>query len=166
MIAVDTGLLAWAANRYAPEHSRALRTLESLANGDRPWALPWPAVHRFLALVTHPHVVARTLSPGEAWGFVGALAGSPSVQWLGPTPRHGDVLAELTAALPAGPLPPGFELATVLREHGVSTLLTTDPAMRAFGFLERIDPLREGVPVAGAGRPARRYRRLTARIRP
>lgn len=157
-------MLAWAANRYAPEHPRALRALESVANTDRPWALPWPAVHRFLALVTHPHVVARALGPSEAWGFVAALAESPSVQWLGATARHGAVLAELTAALPPGPLPPGFELAAVLREHGVTELLTTDPAMRAFGFLELLDPLHEA-PAADVGRTARRYRRLTARIR-
>jgi len=164
VIAVDAGVLAWAANRYAPEHPRALRSLEGLANGDRPWALPWPAVHRFLALVTHPHVVARALSPAEAWGFVGTLGESPSVQWLAPTPRHGEVLAELTAALPPGPLPPGFELAAVLREHGVRELLTSDPAMRAYGFLESIDPLRDpGVPLGAHG--PRRYRRLTARIR-
>ncbi|HET7224137.1 MAG TPA: VapC toxin family PIN domain ribonuclease [Candidatus Eisenbacteria bacterium] len=161
MIAVDTGVLAWAANRYAPEHPRGLRALESLANGDRPWALPWPAVHRFLALVTHPHVVARALSPAEAWGFVAALAGSPTVRWLGETERHAAIVAELAAALPSGPLPPGFELAAVLREHGVRELLSPDPAMRAFGFLELIHPLREPA-LAAAGR---RYRQLTPRVR-
>src|SRR5262245_30758734 len=48
VIAVDAGLLALAVNRYSPEHARAAELLESLANGDAEWALPWSAVHEFL----------------------------------------------------------------------------------------------------------------------
>ena len=70
MIAVDSSILAYASNRFAPQHVRAARVLEGLANGDIPWALPWTVVHEFLHLVTHPHAVARPLRPADAWGFV------------------------------------------------------------------------------------------------
>ena len=43
MIAVDASVLAYAVNRHAPQHARAASALEALANGDRPWALPWPS---------------------------------------------------------------------------------------------------------------------------
>ena len=59
MVAVDASLLAYAVNRFAPEHPRAARVMEALVNGDAPWALPWPAVHAFLELVTHPHAVVQ-----------------------------------------------------------------------------------------------------------
>ncbi len=166
MIAVDASLLAYAVNRFAPEHARASRLVEELANGDHPWALPWPAVYEFLAFVTHPHAVVRPLRPGDAWAFVERLLASPSLRMLSPTDRHGAVVAELLAGSPGGPGGPGglagLETAAVLREHGVRELLSTDRAMRRFGFLTVRDPV-HGEPWAATAGPLRRYRVLRAR---
>ncbi len=158
MIAIDTGVLAWAINRHAPEHPRAARAVEQLASGDRPWALPWPAAHEFIRLVTHPHVAPRPLGLGEAVGYVEALLESPSVVAIGPTARHAQTLAELADRVVGAP-PAGLELATVLREHGVGELLSADPAMRRFRFLTLIDPV-HGPEWSPEATPARRYRRL------
>jgi toxin-antitoxin system PIN domain toxin len=160
MIAVDATVLAYAVNRFAPEHARASRLLEELANGGRPWVVPWPEVHRFVALVTHPHVVVRPLAAGDAWGFVGALETSPSVRLLGPTERHRDVVLEALAM--GGPHGRGVETAAILREHGVRELLTSDRALRRFTFLDVRDPV-HGDPWTPGASPARRYRRLTPR---
>jgi len=163
MRAVDTNLLAYAVNRHVPEHARAAAVLEELANGDRPWALPWPVVHDFLALVTHPHAVARALRPADAWTFVEELERSPSLRFLGPTPRHAAVVAEvieLTRGEGAA-LPPGFEVAVLLREHGVRELLSSDRVMRRYRFLDVRDPV-HGELWTPAERPTRRYRRLPA----
>jgi len=164
MIAVDASVLAYAVNRYAPEHARAAAVVETLAEGDLPWALPWPALHAFLAYVTHPHAVVRPLRPSDAWGFVEGLLASPSVRPLGPTDRHAAVLGEILAGLSPGFEPGGVETAAVLREHGVRELLTTDRSMRRFAFLSVRDPLR-GEPWSPAAPPARRYRKLGPRTR-
>ena len=165
MIAVDTGLLALAVNRYAPEHARASELLESLANGDIPWALPWSVVHEFLQLVTHRHAVARALGPDDAWAFVDALAASPSLHLLAPGPAHAAACAEVLAlrdpqAAPG--LDPSFATAAILREHGVREILTTDREMRQWRFLDVRDPL-HGEPWRPDARPARRYRTLSRR---
>ena len=165
MIAVDSGLLALAVNRYAPEHARAAALLESLADGDTPWALPWSAVHEFLGFVTHPHAVARVLGPEDAWGFIESLAASPSVRFLGPTPHHARACAEVLelrdpAAAPT--LDASFATAVLLREHGVRELLSTDPGMRRWRFLDVRDPF-QGEPWSPAAAPSRRYRTLTRR---
>jgi uncharacterized protein len=163
MRALDTSLLAYAVNRHAPEHARAARVVEAVADGEAPWALPWSVVHEFLALVTHPHAVARMLAPADAWAFVEALLASHSVHLLGPTEAHAATLAEVLAALPpAAGLPPGLETAVLLREHGVRELLSADRGMRRFAFLEVRDPL-HGEPWTPAERPARRYRVLKPR---
>ena len=165
MIAVDSGLLALAVNRYAPGHARAAALLESLAEGERPWALPWSAVHEFLGFVTHRHAVARALGADDAWGFIAALSRSPSVRFLGPGPRHAAVAAEVLTLREAGEpltLDPSFATAVLLREHGVRELLSTDPGMRRWRFLEVRDPL-EGEPWTTDTRPRRRYRTLSAR---
>src|SRR2546426_5242316 len=136
MIAVDSSVLAFAVNRHAPEHARAAAALDALANGDHAWALPWPAVEEFVRFVTRPHVAPRPLSPSDALGFIEALLASASATALGPTERHATVLAELLSGVArAEPLPAGFEVAAVLREHGVRELLSVDAGMRRFEFL-------------------------------
>lgn len=159
MIAVDTSLLAFAINRYAPEHGAAVRVVEALLNGDRPWALPTPVVHEFLGVVTHPHRVARPLGPREAAAFVAELLASPSARLIGPGERHLEAVAELLAEQGSRALPPGLELAAVLREHGVRELLGTDRGMERYPFLAVVDPI-HGAPWTGAEPPVRRYRRL------
>ena len=159
MIALDTGILAYAVNRHAPEHPRAVRVVEDLVNGELPWALPWSVVHEFLRFVTHPHVAPRPLRASDAWGFVGQLVAGPSVRTLGPTERHAQVLVEVMGMAPAGPLPARLETAILLREHGIRELLSTDRSLRRFPFLAVRDPLR-GEPWTPESPPLRRYRAL------
>ena len=160
MRALDTSLLAFAVNRHAPQHARAASVVETLANGEAPWALPWPVVHEFLRLVTHRHAVARTLSPADAWAFVGALLASRSVHLIGPGEAHAAALAEVLASLPPGAgVPAGIETAAVLREHGVRELLSADAGMRRFAFHSVRDPA-HGQPWTPGEAPARRYRVL------
>jgi toxin-antitoxin system PIN domain toxin len=160
MIAVDTSILAYAVNRHAPEHARAAAALDALANGDHPWALPWPAVEEFVRFVTRPHVAPRPLTASDALGFVEALLASGSVTPIGPTERHASTLEELLSGIGrAEALPLGFEVAAVLRQHGVRELLTVDPGMRRFAFLTVIDPV-HGPAWTPDAAPAHRYRRL------
>jgi predicted nucleic acid-binding protein len=161
--AVDADVLACGANRFVPEHPRASRVLEELANGDAPWAVPWPAAHAFLRLVSHPHAVARPLAATDAWAFLRLLISSPSLRMLGPTARHAAVITELLEAVgPGAPVPAGLETAAILREHGVRELLSGDRAMRRYAFLTVRDPLR-GAPWTAAEPPSRRYRVLRPR---
>ena len=160
MVALDADILAFAINRFAPEHPRATRVVEDLVNGERPWALPWPVVHDLLRFVTHPHAVARPLRPSDAWGFLGLVVASPMVRMLGPTERHAQTLVEVLGSAPAERgLPSGLETAVILREHGVRELLSADAAMRRYPFLAVVDPLRPPG-WTPAQPPARRYRVL------
>jgi predicted nucleic acid-binding protein len=93
--AVDSGVLVAAANRFAPEHARAADLLESLANGEQPWALPWSAAHEFLAFVTHPHAVGARVGARRSVGVPGRPAPQPDLRLLGPTERHAAVCAEV-----------------------------------------------------------------------
>jgi len=160
MIAVDSSILAFAVNRHAPDHAQAAAVLDALPNGDHPWAMAWPVVEEFVRFVTRPHVAPRPLAPSDALGFIEALLESGSVTVIGPTERHAAVLAELLSGVARqDPLPPGFEVAAVLRQHGVRELLSVDAGMRRFGFLTVIDPVHGPVWTPDLA-PARRYRRL------
>jgi predicted nucleic acid-binding protein len=163
MIALDTSVLAFAVNRFAPEHARAAQVVDELANGDVPWNVPWSVMHEFLRLVTHPHAAARALRSSDAWAFAGELIASPSVRLLSPTARHALVLVEvLGMSGQASGLPLGLETAVLLREHGIRELLSCDRGMRRYPFLSVRNPV-HGEPWTPGERPVRRYRVLRAR---
>ena len=52
MIAVDTNILVYAHRRDSPFHDRAAAVVRDLAEGARPWAIPWPCVYEFVRVVT------------------------------------------------------------------------------------------------------------------
>ena len=159
MVAVDVSVLAFAVNRFAPQHPRAGRLVETLANGELPWALPWSVLHEFLRLMLQPHAVARPLGAGDAAAFVDQLLKSPSVQLLAPGAGHQAALSEVLESMSGSGGVAGLETAVVLREHGVRELLSADRSMRRFTFLTVIDPI-HGEPWTWASRPERRYRSL------
>ena len=53
MIAVDTNILVYAHRKDATPHAQAAAAVTKLAEGKTAWAIPWPCVHEFLAIVTH-----------------------------------------------------------------------------------------------------------------
>ena len=58
MIAVDTNILVYAHREDASFHKAASRAMTELAEGLAGWAIPWPCLHEFLAIVTHPRIYA------------------------------------------------------------------------------------------------------------
>ena len=56
MVAVDTNVLVYAHRQDSPWHGPALEAIRSLAEGDAPWAIPWPCVHEFLSVLTNPRI--------------------------------------------------------------------------------------------------------------
>ncbi len=68
MTAVDTNILVYAHREDSAHHHKALATIKELAEGTRSWAIPWPCVHEFLAIVTHTD--RRCTHPGRPVGRV------------------------------------------------------------------------------------------------
>jgi predicted nucleic acid-binding protein len=58
VIAVDTNLLVYAHRKDSQWHAAAASVVRSLAEGSAPWAIAWPCLHEFLAIVTHPRIYA------------------------------------------------------------------------------------------------------------
>jgi predicted nucleic acid-binding protein len=50
-----------------------------LSNGGQRWAIPWPVVHEFLAVVTHPRIFRTPTPPKAAVGQVDAWLESPTL---------------------------------------------------------------------------------------
>ena len=56
MIALDTNVLVYAHREDSPWHEAAHARVAELAEGRAPWVIPWPCLHEFLAIVTHPRI--------------------------------------------------------------------------------------------------------------
>ena len=66
MKAVDTNILIYAHREDSPFHGEALATMLELANGEARWAIPWPCIHEFIAIVTHPRIYDPPSPPAVA----------------------------------------------------------------------------------------------------
>ena len=88
MIAVDSNILVYAHRADSEWHEAAAPAMAALAESRKPWAIPWPCLHEFAAIVTHPRIydppstVRQAMDQAEAW------LGSPSVVLLGESVDH------------------------------------------------------------------------------
>jgi toxin-antitoxin system PIN domain toxin len=146
VIGVDSNILVYASDEFAPEHAACRRLLlGGPASPDQmaePMCIPWSVIYEFLRVVTHVRVLRRPWSTSEAWDFVRRLLDAPHVTVLGPGPGHAAVAARMLAAPGVrGNLVHDAHIAAVLAEHGVRRIYTRDQDFRRFPGLEVVDPL-------------------------
>lgn len=141
MIAIDTNVLVYARREEAPFHSEAKQLLRELAEGDKPWALPWPCVYEFLRVVTHHRVFDPPTALVSALQDLESLLEAPSLVLLGEGPEHPAHLRHMVSAGNAvGNLAHDAHIAALIREHGVDELWTTDRDFGRFPGLRLRNP--------------------------
>lgn len=146
MIALDTNILVYAHREDSPHHARAAACLRHLAEGPRRWALPWPVVHEFLAIVTHPRIYAPPTSVEDACAAVDDLLALPGVLPIGEGAGHGPALVRLLRESGAiGPRVHDARIATICLGHGVDELWSADRDFGYFPDLRVRNPLVEPI---------------------
>lgn len=142
MIALDTNLLVYAHRDDSPHHVSALDLLGDLARGRRDWAIPWPCLHEFLAVVTHPRIYVPPTSADSAVAAVEALVATPRLRLLGEGQDHLRQLAALLASGQiTGPRVHDARIAAICLSHGVSELWSADRDFSWFPALKVVNPL-------------------------
>jgi toxin-antitoxin system PIN domain toxin len=142
VIAVDTNVLVYAHRKDSPWHDVARRRLAALAEARSPWALPWPCVHEFLAIVSHPRIFKKPTPFTAAGAQVDAWLESPAVVLLAETPGYWATLRGLlVSARASGPQVHDARIAALCLHHGVSELWSADRDFNRFPGLRVSNPL-------------------------
>lgn len=145
MLLIDTNVLVYAADQDSPHHVACRERLEHWRRQPAPVFLTWSICYEFLRVTSHPRVFHRPWPVTEGWRFLAALLASPGLALLEPTRRHQAVLEQTLMELPdlRGNLVHDLHIAVLMREHGVSRIMTRDSDFHRFRFLTVLDPLRE-----------------------
>lgn len=142
MIGVDTNILVYAHRRDSQWHSQAAAAISSLAVSQSRWALPWPCVHEFFAIVTHPRVYSPPSSVEQALVQIDAWMESPSVEPIGEDLGYWGVLRQLLAAGKInGSRVHDARIAALCVQHGVRELWSADRDFGRFPELAVKNPL-------------------------
>lgn len=142
MIAVDTNILVYAHREDSPFHDAAFQRVRELAEGRANWAIPWPCLHEFLAIVTHPRIYSPPTPLPLALDQVDAWCEAPTLVLLAETPDHWHTLRPLLAdGHISGPPVHDARVAALCRQHGVRELWTADRDFSRFPGLIVANPL-------------------------
>ena len=142
MIAVDTNLLVYAHRRDSRWHVPAAQIIEELANGREPWCIPWPCLHEFYSIATHPRIYDPPSRPAQALTQLRAWRESPSLGLLAEDDAYWPVLESLVErSRVAGPAIHDARVAALCLRHGAHELLTADRDFSRFPELRVRNPL-------------------------
>jgi toxin-antitoxin system PIN domain toxin len=142
MIAVDTNILVYAHREDSLFHEQAYACLESLANGSAPWAIPWPCLHEFLAIVTHPRIYRPPTPLKAALQQMDAWLEAPSLVLLAEYELHWPQLrGQIESGRAAGPRVHDARIVALCLQHGVRKLWTADRDFSRFRGLSTLNPL-------------------------
>ena len=127
MIALDTNILVYAHRRDSTFHERAKLCVQTYAEGSAPWAIPWPCIHEFLAVVTNPRIFKHPTPIAAALAQVEAWRESPALRLLAEEDGYWPVLAGLVKSGGLrGAKVHDARVAALALHHGARELLSAD----------------------------------------
>jgi toxin-antitoxin system PIN domain toxin len=142
MIAVDTNVLVYAHREDSPWHVVAYQRIVELAEGRSRWAIPWPCIHEFIAITTHPRIYNPPTPLEIAIDQIAAWLESPSLVMLSESPDYWPTLrSTLENGRVCGPQVHDARIAALCQQHGVRELWTADRDFGRFAELTVKNPL-------------------------
>jgi hypothetical protein len=142
MIAVDTNILVYAHREESPFHERAFSCIVELAEGTASWAIPWPCIHEFFSITTHPKIYDPPTPLQQAVEQLDAWLESPTLFLLTEAPEYWKVLRRIVCASQInGSMIHDARIAALCIQNGVTELLTADRDFGRFNDLKTRNPL-------------------------
>ncbi len=142
MIAIDTNILVYAHREDSNWHDAAWERLRALAEEPGSWAVPWPCIHEFLAIVTNPRIYRPPTPLKLAVDQVDAWMEAPGLVLLGESEGYWPELrSQVVAGKAMGGMIQDARIAALCMRHGVEVLWTADRDFSRFPNLSVRNPL-------------------------
>jgi toxin-antitoxin system PIN domain toxin len=142
VIAVDTNILVHAHRADSEWHAIADSSIASLAESGAIWAIPWPCVHEFLSIVTHPRIFDPPTPLSDAIMQVECWREVPRLSFIGEAPGYWAALRTLLErGRVRGARVHDARIAAVCLQHGVTQLWSADRDFSRFPSLKVVNPL-------------------------
>ena len=142
MIAVDSNILIYAHRSDSPYHEGARQRVAALAESGQSWAIPWPCVHEFLAIITHPRIYDPPTPLAAALAQIEAWRESPTLVMIAESDVYWPELKRiLLSGHVTGPRIHDARIAVLCLNHGVRELWSADRDFSRFPDLAVVNPL-------------------------
>jgi len=142
LTAVETNILVYSVREDSPWHKEALSCIRQLAESDAAWVIPWPCIHEFLAVVTHPKIYRPPTPIQDALDQVANWMESPGLRLVGEGQNYFGFLKEIIiAGKIVGPVVHDARIAALCVAAGVREIWTTDRDFSRFPGVSVRNPL-------------------------
>jgi len=142
VIAVDTNILVYSLREEGPWHEPARRRLTELAEGRSSWAIPWPCLHEFLSIATHPRIFKPPTPLDVALDAVQSWLEAPGAVLLAESEGYWPRLRTIVlAGRITGPQIHDARIAALCLTHQVKELWSADRDFSRFPELTVRNPL-------------------------
>jgi toxin-antitoxin system PIN domain toxin len=142
VIAIDTNLLVYAHREDSQWHATAYSVIKELAEGTAIWAIPWPCIHEFLAIVTHPKIYSPPTPLTRALGQIDAWMESPSLILLSESQGYWkEIRSAIETGRVSGAQIHDARITALCRFHGIDELWTADRDFSRFPGILTKNPL-------------------------
>lgn len=141
--ALDTNILIYAHIEDYKEHAVVGRWLTHFMAECEVFYLTWQIFYEYIRIVTHPRVHRHPLTVAEALADMDPYLTHARCRILSETENHYATLREISVGLPSARGNFTFDcyIATILKEHAISTIVTADTDFLKFRFLKIVNPL-------------------------
>ena len=142
MIAVETNILVYAHRAEMPDHRAAVAAVTRLAEGDAPWAIPWPCLHEFFGVATNPRVFVMPTPVDDALSQIDDWLASPTLVVLSEGAAHWQTIGRLVRAGDVrGARIHDARIAAICLDHGIDEIWTADRDFSRFPTLRARNPI-------------------------
>lgn len=142
MIAIDSNILIYAHREDSHWHKPAITRLAGLIENNAPWAITWPSIHEFIAIVTSLRAYRPATPLDRALDQIESWMQSPSLHLLGEPAGY---WAGLKVTLRSGRITGGAthdaRIFTICRMHGVREIWSADRDFTRFAGVRIVNPL-------------------------
>jgi uncharacterized protein len=142
VIALDANILVYAHREDSDWHVAAKKAIAGLVEHGIAWCIPWPCVHEFIGITTHPRIFVPPSTPSQAFQQLEIWLEAPYVTAIGESELHLRQLKSLVVeSRIQGPAVHDARIAAICLQHGVAELWTADRDFSRFPKLKTRNPL-------------------------